>query len=80
MAQSVREQHGQKEIRMSTRTCRFTIDRRDGSRSGGRYELTTVGRNGQTNTHRTDNEGRDGHFTDERQYRRAIDRAVEKNS
>ena len=64
----------------TNRTYRFTIDRRDGSREGGRFELTTVGRDGQTNTHRTDSEGRDGHFTDEGQYRHAIERAIERNS
>ena len=74
--------HTTREYNMETnRTYRFTLDRRDGSRDGGRYELTTVGRNGDTNTHRTNREGRDGHYTnDEGQYRRAIERAVERNS
>ena len=50
----------------------FTIQRR--GQTG--YERTVVGRDGQTHVMRADNRGRDGHFTEEGQYRRAIERAV----
>ena len=51
----------------------FTIDR------GGRMERTVVGRDGQINHPPAVGQGRDGHFTDEGQYRRAIDQAVADN-
>ena len=50
----------------------FTIQRR--GQTG--YERTIVGRDGQTHVMRADNRGRDGHFAEEGQYRRAIERAV----
>ena len=52
----------------------FTIQR-----SGGRMERTVVGVDGQTHVMATDKKGRDGHFTDEGEYRRAIEQAVAEN-
>ena len=54
---------------------RFTINR------DGRVERTVVGRTGQTHMDEVSNDtrGADGHFTDEGQYRRAIERAVREN-
>ena len=56
-------------------TRRFTIDR------GGRVERTVVGRTGQAHVDEVANDarGEDGHFTDEGEYRRAIDRAIREN-
>ncbi len=56
-------------------TKRFTIDR------NGRVERTTVGRTGRTHVYEvaSDARGEDGHFTDEGQYRRAIEQAVREN-
>ena len=51
----------------------FTIDR------GGRLERTIVGKDGQTHVPPTTEKGKDGHFTDEGQYRRAIEKAVDEN-
>lgn len=53
----------------------FTIQRR----GQNRYERTVVGRDGQTHIMPSDRRGRDGHFTDEGQYRRAIEQAAELN-
>ena len=54
----------------------FTIQRPGRSS----YERTVVGITGQTHVMDSNREGRDGHFTDEGQYRRAIERAVAENS
>ena len=56
-------------------TMRFTINR------GGRVERTVVGITGQTHIDEVSNDvrGDDGHFTDEGEYRRAIERAVREN-
>ena len=54
----------------------FTIQR--AGRSS--YGRTVVGIDGQTHVMQTDRPGKDGHFTDEGQYRRAIERAVAENS
>ena len=54
----------------------FTIDRG----RGGLYERTIVGKTGRTHRMQTDKPGKDGHFTDEGRYRRAIDQAVAQNS
>ena len=51
----------------------FTINR------GGRLERTIVGVDGQTHVLEATKQGADGHFTDEGQYRRAIEQAVAKN-
>ena len=51
----------------------FTIDR------GGRLERTIVGKNGQAHVRVATERGKDGHFTDEGQYRRAVEKAVDKN-
>jgi len=53
----------------------FTILRPD-----GRLELTVVGKTGLEHRHPdATKQGRDGHFTDEGQYRRAIEQAVAEN-
>ena len=52
----------------------FTINR------GGRLERTIVGVDGQTHVLPATKQGRDGHFTDEGQYRRAIEQAVAQNT
>lgn len=52
----------------------YTIQR------GARIERTVVGIDGQTHVMDTDKKGRDGHFTDEGQYRRAIEKAVAENT
>ena len=52
----------------------FTIQR------GGRLERTIVGKTGRKHVEDVDKQGRDGHFTDEGQYRRAIERAVAENT
>ena len=51
----------------------FTIDR------GGRLERTIVGKDGQTHVREAAEKGKSGHFTDEGQYRRAIEKAVDEN-
>lgn len=52
----------------------FTIQR------SGRLERTIVGVDGQTHVLLATQHGKDGHFTDEGQYRRAIERAVTENT
>ena len=52
----------------------FTIRRPD-----GRLERTVVGRDGQTQVISAEKQGKDGHFTDEGQYRHAIEQAVAEN-
>ena len=52
----------------------YTIQR------GGRLERTVVGIDGQKHVMDTQRQGRDGHFTDEGQYRRAIEQAVADNT
>ena len=52
----------------------FTIQR------GNRLERTVVGTDGQEHVVEATRQGRDGHFTDEGQYRRAIEAAVAENS
>lgn len=54
----------------------FTIQRK----GSATYELTVVGKDGQEHTLKRIKKGKDGHFTDEGQYRRAIDQAVAANS
>ena len=51
----------------------FTIDR------GGRLERTIVGKDGQTHVLVATEKGKDGHFTDEGQYRRTIEKTVDEN-
>lgn len=51
----------------------YTIQR------AGRMERTVVGIDGRVHHPVAERQGRDGHFTDEGQYRRAIERAVEEN-
>ena len=51
----------------------FTIQR------GDRIERTIVGIDGQTHVMDGTRPGRDGHFTDEGQYRRAIEQAAAEN-
>ena len=58
------------------RTRYFTIQRK----GDASYELTVVGKDGQKHTMWRIKKGKDGHFTDEGQYRRAIERAVAENS
>ena len=43
------------------------------------FELTVVGKDGQEHKMEKDKKGKDGHFTDEGKYRRAIVRAVREN-
>ena len=53
----------------------FTIQRRDG------LERTVVGATGQTHVEQDiDKRGKDGHFTDDGAYRRAIEQAVAENT
>ena len=54
----------------------FTIQRK----GSAAYELTVVGKDGQEHTLERIKKGKDGHFTDEGRYRRAIDQAVAENS
>ena len=54
----------------------FTIQRR----GQNQYERTVVGSDGQAHVMQADRSGRDGHYTDEGQYRRAIEQAVALNS
>ena len=62
------------------KTYRSTIHRLLTTRVGEPpYELTTAGRNGLVHTHRSEKKGKDGHFTKEGEYRRAIEEAVRKN-
>ena len=51
----------------------FTIQR------GRRLERTIVGKTGRKHVEDVDKHGKDGHFTDEGQYRRAIENAVAEN-
>ena len=51
----------------------FTIDR------GGRLERTIVGKDNQTHVLPAAQKGKDGHFTNEGRYRRAIEKAVDEN-
>ena len=51
----------------------FTIDR------GGRLERTIVGTDGQKHVLPATKKGKDGHFTDEGRYRRAIEKAGDEN-
>ena len=51
----------------------FTIDR------GGRLERTIVGKDGQKHVRAATEKGKSRHFTDEGQYRRAIEKAVDEN-
>ena len=51
----------------------FTIQR------GNRLERTVVGVDGQTHVMDGQGQGRHGHFTSEREYRRAIEQAVREN-
>lgn len=52
----------------------FTIQR------GDKTERTVVGIDGQKHVYQdVDKKGRDGHFTDEGEYRRAIEQAVAEN-
>ncbi len=43
-------------------------------------ERTVVGKDGQTHVMEAEEKGKDGHFTDEGQYRRAIEQAAAENS
>ena len=52
----------------------FTIQR------GRRLERTIVGKTGRKHVEDVDKHGEDGHFTDEGQYRRAIENAVAENT
>lgn len=52
----------------------FTIQRR-----GDPMERTVVGKDGRIHHPPVVRQGKDGHFTDEGQYRRAIERAVAEN-
>lgn len=54
----------------------FTIQRK----GSAAYELTVVGKDGQEHTLERIKKGKDGHFTDEGCYRRAIEQAVAQNS
>ena len=58
------------------RTRYFTIQRK----GSAAYELTVVGKDGHRHTLERIKKGKDGHFTDEGQYRRAIDQAIAQNS
>ena len=51
----------------------FTIQR------GDRLERTVVGRDGQAHVMDAQQHGRHGHFTNEGEYRRAIEQAVAQN-
>ena len=51
----------------------YTIQR------GGRMERTVVGKDGHIHHPPAVRQGRDGHFTNEGEYRRAIERAVAEN-
>ena len=52
----------------------FTVQR------GHRMERTVVGKDGQKHVMSVETQCRDRHFTDEGQYRRAIERAVAENT
>lgn len=54
----------------------FTIKRR----SQNQNERTVVGKDGHKHVMSSTKEGKDGHFTDEGQYRRAVEQAVAENS
>lgn len=49
-------------------------------RGVGSYELTVIGTTGQTHIYDTNRKGRDGHFTDEGPYRRAVERWIDENT
>ena len=51
----------------------YTIQRPNG------MERTVVGKNGQLHHPPANGQGRHGHFTDEGQYRRAIEQAIREN-
>ena len=51
----------------------YTIQR------GGRMERTVVGKDGHIHHPTAEKQRKDGHFTDEGQYRRAIEQAVAEN-
>ena len=51
----------------------FTIQR------GDRMERTVVGKDGHIHHPPAERQGKNGHFTDEGQYRRAIEQAVAEN-
>ena len=51
----------------------FTIQR------GDRMERTVVGKDGQKHVMDGQKRGKDGHFTDEGRYRRAVEQAVKEN-
>ena len=67
---------GAAKIASPTKTKYFTIERK------GRpsFELTVVGKDGKSHVLERETKGKDGHFTDEGQYRRAIKQAVAENS
>ena len=62
---------------MAKKKMEFTIDRGDGRD----FERTIVGVTGQAHVDAVprNKRGRDGHFTDEGEYHRAIERAVREN-
>ena len=71
---SVQRDHIARRHRMGNPGKReFSIDR------GGRLERTIVGVDGQKHVLPAAKQGADGHFTDEGQYRRAIEQAVAEN-
>ncbi len=59
---------------MAGKKKEFTIQR------GNRLERTVVGIDGQTHVVEAAKQGKHGHFTDEGQYRRAIEATVKENS
>ena len=59
---------------MAARKRDFTMQR------GDRLERTVVGIDGHLHRPEPNGHGRDGHFTDEGQYRRAIEDAVRENT
>ncbi len=56
------------------KTYSFTINR------NGRWERTVVGKTGRIHHPPAAAPGKDGHFTNEGEYRKAIDAAVSQNS
>ena len=73
--QSRNERLAREEMTAKNSKRYVTVDR-----GAGLYELTVIGITGQTHLYDTDNKGRDGHFTDEGSYRRAIEKWVEQNT
>ena len=59
---------------MAKQRKRYSIDRRD------HIERTVVGVDGRKHVYEGDKKGSSGHFTDEGEYRRAIEKAVKQNS